>query len=622
MANKIQIKRSVANATVTGLSNGELAFTQAGNTLHIGLPDGSGVLRIGGAQYPGTLTNSHALVANSTGAIDKVITANLVADKLYANGGFGSSGQLLASAGNGANMYWVDAGTLTTQPAGTNTQVQFNDSNTLGASAGFTFDKASNTLLADKLTVVNTTSSSNTTTGAATVAGGLGVAGRINTAEIAIGNDSVYSSANGTHFLTGNVFATGTVNGSTLSVGGWVIANNSGIFTSGVVNGDIIRVGSAFIANTTKTTVGTSLDVNTSISVGNSSVNTQITAGNVFLNGSTLVVGNTATNVTINSVAIAIGATIINSTSFTGTAYNANNASYLGGVAAADYQTESGLAANVATLTANNADNLGGVAAANYVQNTDSRTLSGNLTFTGTDFKVTGTNANVSSNVSLTGSLTTISSNVNISGAAINATSATLRVLDAEIAGNLTINGTLTTINTTSLSVKDALIKVADNNTSSDTVDFGVYGVSGNASTTWYSGFYRDHSASGLTAPVFKLFASNTEPTSIVDNTAVGYALGTLYAYLTSGGLVSNSSTVAITANGSVNVAIVANTLTLATALAGNSGGTGLSSITNNALLVGNSTNGFTQLSLGTEGYVLQSNGTALVYDTLDGGTF
>ena len=44
--NKIQIKRSVANATVTGLSNGELAFTQASNTLHIGLPDGSGVLRI------------------------------------------------------------------------------------------------------------------------------------------------------------------------------------------------------------------------------------------------------------------------------------------------------------------------------------------------------------------------------------------------------------------------------------------------------------------------------------------------------------------------------------------------------------------------------------------------
>ena len=48
-------------------------------------------------------------------------------------------------------------------------------------------------------------------------------------------------------------------------------------------------------------------------------------------------------------------------------------------------------AAYIATVTvnnalnANNANNLGGVAAASYVQNTDSRTLSGNLYFTGTN---------------------------------------------------------------------------------------------------------------------------------------------------------------------------------------------------------------------------------------------
>ena len=117
MANKIQIKRSTANATVTGLSNGELAFTQASNTLHIGLPDGSGVLRIGGAQYPGTLTNSHALVANSIGSIDSVITANLVPTRIWANGTNGSAGQILTSAGNSSNVYWVDAGTLATEPA-------------------------------------------------------------------------------------------------------------------------------------------------------------------------------------------------------------------------------------------------------------------------------------------------------------------------------------------------------------------------------------------------------------------------------------------------------------------------------------------------------------------------
>ena len=62
--------------------------------------------------------------------------------------------------------------------------------------------------------------------------------------------------------------------------------------------------------------------------------------------------------------------------------------------------------------------------------------------------------------------------------------------------------------------------------------------------------------------------------------------------------------------------------MTLATPLVGTSGGTGKSTVTNNALLVGNSTNGYNELVLGTSGSVLQSNGTAVVYDTLDGGTF
>ena len=75
--NKIQIKRSTANASVTGLSAGELAFTQASNTLWIGAPDGtSGTIAIAGARFPGTLTANQALVANSTSGIDKVIVAN------------------------------------------------------------------------------------------------------------------------------------------------------------------------------------------------------------------------------------------------------------------------------------------------------------------------------------------------------------------------------------------------------------------------------------------------------------------------------------------------------------------------------------------------------------------
>ena len=67
---------------------------------------------------------------------------------------------------------------------------------------------------------------------------------------------------------------------------------------------------------------------------------------------------------------------------------------------------------------------------------------------------------------------------------------------------------------------------------------------------------------------------------------------------------------------------MTANSLTLTTALVGTSGGTGLTSYTTEDILVANSTNGFRKLTLGTDGYVLQSNGTALIYSTLDGGTF
>jgi hypothetical protein len=67
---------------------------------------------------------------------------------------------------------------------------------------------------------------------------------------------------------------------------------------------------------------------------------------------------------------------------------------------------------------------------------------------------------------------------------------------------------------------------------------------------------------------------------------------------------------------------MTANTLSLSTALGVPSGGTGKSSVTTHAILLGNNTGPLTELTLGTSGKVLQSNGTTLVYDDLDGGTF
>jgi hypothetical protein len=187
-----------------------------------------------------------------------------------------------------------------------------------------------------------------------------------------------------------------------------------------------------------------------------------------------------------------------------------------------------------------------------------------------------------------------------------------------QISGNLTVLGTTFTVSANTLIIDDPLLHLAANNTTADLLDIGFFGSYNSGSGEIYTGLFRDQ-----TDDTYKLYTGlSQEPGFTVNTAAAGYTMATLQAYLASGALTTNATAVTITANSTVNVAIVANTLSLTTALSGTSGGTGRTTTTNNALLVGNTTNGYDQLTLGTSGYVLQSNGTALVYDTLDGGSF
>jgi len=161
------------------------------------------------------------------------------------------------------------------------------------------------------------------------------------------------------------------------------------------------------------------------------------------------------------------------------------------------------------------------------------------------------------------------------------------------------------------------LIELANGNATTDILDIGLYGQYG-ATGAKYTGLFRD-----ATDGVYKLFAgSQTEPTTTVDTAAAGYTTATLQAFLNSGGLVSNATNVTLTANSTLAVGITANTLTLSTPLGVASGGLGLSTITAGAILVGNGSGAATILVANTNGKVLQSNGTSVVYATLDGGTF
>ena len=76
---------------------------------------------------------------------------------------------------------------------------------------------------------------------------------------------------------------------------------------------------------------------------------------------------------------------------------------------------------------------------------------------------------------------------------------------------NLNVNGTTTNINTTTLTIDDPLIYLAENNTG-NTIDIGFYGKYVSSGTK-YSGFARD-----ATDGIWKLFETTTEPSTIIQN--------------------------------------------------------------------------------------------------------
>lgn len=201
-------------------------------------------------------------------------------------------------------------------------------------------------------------------------------------------------------------------------------------------------------------------------------------------------------------------------------------------------------------------------------------------------------------------------------GTTSSVTFANVVTTDCTVSGNLTVSGTLITVDATNLVVNDSIISLARNN-GANALDIGFYGQYNNG-TERFTGLVWDTSAS-----VYELFANTTvEPTTTVDTAAIGYTRATLKSFLDTGALVSNLTHVAITANATVNVSLVANSLSLTTALPATSGGTGLNTYTSGDLLVANTGNVLSKLGIGTDGYVLQVSGTSVTWNSLDGGTF
>lgn len=221
--------------------------------------------------------------------------------------------------------------------------------------------------------------------------------------------------------------------------------------------------------------------------------------------------------------------------------------------------------------------------------------VTGDLTVTGNDIKSSSATALTLSgaDVAVAGNLTVTGNDIKSSG---GTTALTLDGANVTVAGNLTINGTSTIVNSTTVTIDDVLLKLADGNVA-NSVDVGVYGEYVEEATTKYAGNFRDASDSNI----FKFFTGlETEPGTTVNTSGTGYTVATILANIT-GGTVSGLSA-------DIDVA---------------DGGTGVSTFTTNGVLYGNGSGAIQVTAAGTSGQFLSnSSGTPAFTSTIDGGTY
>ena len=574
--NLIQIKRSLTTADAPVLANGELAFTANGDHLFIGSNGAS--ITIAGKFNPGVLTANQALVANGTGYLDAVKTANLTVQSITANGTSSPGAGYMLATDAGGNVFWQAAGAVSTNVAST-----YAWTNTHSFANVVTFNGG---------IVANSSLTANGTTG---------TAGQV----LASNGTSVYwvtpTDADITAVTAGSGLTGGGTSGAvTLDVGAGagisvaadavaVIANNG---LSANATGVYVVAGSGIASNATGVHVVS----------GNGTIVSNTTG--VYVNAAALSI---ATSQLTGDVALGSGTSGDYVATITAGAGISGSSSTEGGAATIAVVANNGIVSNTSGVFAKAANGIS-------VDGAGINVIGGD----GLVANATGVHVGAANGISVSADAVglTTGSTLTVNSAGVHVNSA-LSITDLSLSGNLTVLGTLSTIDTTNLTVQDSLIELANGNSTTDILDIGLYGQYG-ATGAKYTGLFRD-----ATDGIYKLFVgSQTEPTTTVDTAAAGYTTATLQAFLNSGGLVSNATNVTLTANSTLAVGITANTLTLSTPLGVASGGLGLSTITAGAILVGNGTGAATLLTAGTNGQVLQSNGTSVIYKTLDGGTF
>lgn len=207
-----------------------------------------------------------------------------------------------------------------------------------------------------------------------------------------------------------------------------------------------------------------------SLTIGNSTANVVIgSTGNIDTDGTLTVAGDTVLS---SNVTISQNLAVTNSVTFSNTASITGSATFSNTITSAGKITVGNTTVNAAIFSNGNIDTDGQLTVAGAGSFTDQ----------------TNSTSNTTGAVVISGGLG-IGKSVTIGE-------------DLTIHGNFTVEGTTTTVNSSTVTIDDAALKLADNQadttTFTDSADFGFYGEWGNTSSVHYSGIFRDASANSF----------------------------------------------------------------------------------------------------------------------------
>ena len=422
----------------------------------------------------------------------------------------GVSGYILGTNGSG-NLAWVSASSAGV--TGANTQVQFNDGGSFGASANFTFDKSTNTLSA--------TNFSGNGEGIFSIAGA-NITGQASNAVVA---GTVYTNAQPNITSIGNLTGLNVNGVSNLGPVGNVII-------TGGNNGQYLKTDGS--GNLAWVTVDSSTITN-----GNSSVNVTSSAGNITMsvNGNANIVTVTSAGANVQGYFDVSGNTTLNNLTVSGTLIAGDIAvsSIANGTSNVDII---GVSGNVTLSVGGNANIITATSTGANVQgyfDVSGNTTLNNLTVSGTliagDIAVSSI-ANGTSNVDIVG----VSGNVTMSVNG-NANVLTVTGTGVNIAGTFNTTGNLTGTDVYSNGNVSFNTGISANGSYGN--EYDVLTSDGNGNTVWAGRYYYSNVMYDFTLydMGYMTLFPNQDPVTLGFLTTVHIPYGSIFMLVTNDGV-------------------------------------------------------------------------------------